>query len=106
MSKTRDTYVAIADATRREILDLLAQEQVVSAGAIASQFRQVSRPAISRHLRVLKECGVVVSFRHGKTRKYALNPEPIQQIREGWLRNFSRMQTQSLAKLRAIVEQP
>ena len=104
MSKTRDTYVAIADATRREILDLLAQEQVVSAGAIASQFRQVSRPAISRHLRVLKECGVVVSFRDGKTRKYALNPEPIRQIREGWLRNFSRMQTQSLAKLRAIVE--
>ncbi|MFP6837814.1 MAG: helix-turn-helix domain-containing protein [Pseudomonadales bacterium] len=74
--------------------------------AIASRFRGVSRPAISRHLRVLKECGVVVSFRHGKTHRYALNPEPIRQIREGWLKGFSRMQTQSLARLRATIEAP
>ena len=104
MSKTRDAYVAIADSTRREILNMLAERQMISAGEIASQFRGVSRPAISRHLRILKECGVVVSLRHGKTQKYSLNPEPIQKIREGWLRSFSKLQTQSPAKLRAIVE--
>ena len=100
----RDTFVAIADPTRREILDMLCQRQVASAGAIAAEFPKVSRPAISRHLRVLKECGVVVSFQLGKTRNYALNPDPIIELRDGWLKKFSGQSVQSLVRLRQIVE--
>lgn len=100
----RDAYVAIADPTRREILDLLIERDVVAAGEIASQFRDVSRPAISRHLRVLRECGVVVSFRSGKTQNYALNQKPINEIRQGWLKGFATKQMKSLKTLKEMVE--
>ena len=100
----RDTYVAIADPTRREILEVLLDRDVVSAGDIAAEFRGVSRPAISRHLRILRECGVVTSFRSGKSKNYALNPKPINAIREGWLSGFAGKQQQSLNALRDIVE--
>ena len=85
----RDAYVAIADPTRREILDLLRKRDVVVAGDIAAEFREVSRPAISRHLRILRECGVVISFKRGKTQNYSLNPLPINEIRCGWLTRFA-----------------
>ena len=55
----RDTYVAIADPTRRRILDLLHKKGVLAAGDIAGCFMTVSRPGISKHLRVLRDCGVV-----------------------------------------------
>jgi DNA-binding transcriptional ArsR family regulator len=100
----RDAYVAIADPRRREILDLLYVRQIASAGEIAASFRGVSRPAISRHLRVLRECGVVISFRSGKTQNYALNPEPIKDIHEDWLEKFSAIGVQSLVRLKEIVE--
>lgn len=102
--KTRDPYTAIADPTRREILNLLRDEKVAPAGAIAAHFSDVSRPGISRHLRVLKECGLVDVFRSGKTQNYMLNPEPINEMREGWLASFADMHVESLARLRKIVE--
>ncbi|MCZ6863373.1 MAG: metalloregulator ArsR/SmtB family transcription factor [Alphaproteobacteria bacterium] len=101
----RDPYIAIADPTRREILDLLLQRSVLPAGEIALQFREVSRPAISRHLRILKECGVVKAFQRGKTQNYSLIPEPINEIREGWLARFGDLQTESLINLRKLVEE-
>jgi len=102
--KNRDAYVAISDPTRREILDLVAQEEVVSAGVVAAAFPEVTRPAISRHLRILRECGVVRTIRHGKTNNYALNPKPLDDIREGWLASFGNMQVKSLSRLRHLVE--
>lgn len=100
----RDAYVAIADPTRREILDLLREREVIGAGEIAARFQEVSRPAVSRHLRILRECGVVVSFRRGKTRNYSLNPAPLNDIRQGWLEGFAGKQVKSLAALRRVVE--
>ena len=100
----RDVYVAIADPVRRQILDLLNEREVVAAGDIASHIGRVSRPAVSRHLRVLRECGVVTSFRRGKTQNYALNPAPINAVRDGWLQSFAKKQAQSLRSLRAIAE--
>ena len=104
MPVVRDAYVAIADPTRRQILEVLLDREVVSAGDIAAEFRGVSRPAISRHLRVLRECGVVTSFRSGKTQNYLLNPKPLNAIRHGWLSDFAGKQRQSLNALRDIVE--
>ena len=100
----RDAYVAIADPTRREILDLLKEREVIAAGEIASHVRHISRPAVSRHLRILRECGVVVSFRWGKKQNYSLNPAPINALRDGWLNGFARKQVNSLKTLRDIVE--
>jgi len=100
----RNAFVAIADPTRREILELLRDEGPLIAGEIAANFEDASRPGISRHLRVLRECGVVLAVREGKTRNYSLCAEPLMEIRNGWLAGFSRNQNQSLARLRKQAE--
>jgi len=100
----RDAYSAIADPTRREILGLLRDHGVLSAGEIAASFSSVSRPGVSRHLRVLRECGVVRSSRRGKTLNYTLDAKPLEAIRDGWLAGFGRMQTASLRALRERIE--
>ncbi len=102
---SRDAYTAIADPTRREILELLRSHGTLMAGEIAGNFGSASRPGISRHLRVLKECGVVTSKREGKSQNYTLNPQPLNDIRDGWLGNFAKMQVESLKALRKRVEQ-
>ncbi len=101
---SRDAYTAIADPTRREILDLLRDRGVLTAGEIASNFSSVSRPGISRHLRVLKECGVVRSHRNGKANEYVLDARPLTAVRDRWLAAFSKIQTDSLRALRRRVE--
>ncbi len=105
MLKVRDAYVAIADPTRREILDLLRLRQAVPAGEIAAQFTHASRPAISKHLRVLRECGLVTTARTGKVNSYSLNAAPLNEMRDGWLRQFAGQQVESLVRLRSQVEE-
>ena len=73
------------------------------AGEIAEQFG-CSRPAISRHLRVLRECGVLLCTRAGKEQRYSVNPQPLNEIRDGYLAAFATMQTRSLRALRRRVE--
>jgi len=102
--KSRDAFTAIADPTRREILDLLRERDVLPAGDIAGHFSSASRPGISRHLRVLRECGLVNVERTGKTQNYTLNAQPLHDIRDGWLANFATMHSQSLAALRRRIE--
>jgi len=53
---------------------------------------------------VLKECGVITSSRNGKSQQYALNSKPLEAIRDGWLADFGKMQTESLRALRKRIE--
>lgn len=69
---------AIADPVRREILELL-QATPLPAGSIAEHFT-ISRPAVSKHLSVLIECGVVKVSTVGRQRIYALRPEPLTEV--------------------------
>lgn len=69
---------ALADPTRRRIVELLA-EQDRSAGALAAEF-DVTRPAVSRHLRVLREAGLVESRPEAQQRIYRLRPEPLDEL--------------------------
>lgn len=75
---------ALADPTRRRIVELLAEEER-SAGEIASHF-PTSRPGVSRHLRVLREAGLVQVREDGQRRLYSLEPEPLADLR-AWLGN-------------------
>ncbi len=77
-----DVAAAISDPVRRDILMLL-RERVMSAGEIADRF-DISRPAISRHLRVLRECGLVIDVVRGRQRLYRLDPAPLEPL-ESWL---------------------
>jgi len=76
---------ALAEPTRRRIVELLAERER-SAGEIASHFR-TSRPAISRHLRVLREQGFVHAREDGQRRLYSLDTGPLQELDE-WLQRY------------------
>lgn len=76
---------AIADPVRREILTLLRGTRL-TAGEIAGQF-EISRPAISRHLRVLRESGLVHDELIGRQRYYVLDPAPLTELAD-WIARF------------------
>ena len=82
-----DVFRAVADPVRRAILDLLRQGDR-SAGKIAGAF-SVSRPAISRHLRLLRSADLVVESRKGKSHVYKLNPSPLLLLDE-WLQPYGQ----------------
>jgi DNA-binding transcriptional ArsR family regulator len=94
-------FAAIADPTRREILDLLRQGEM-SAGEVAERF-PVSRPAVSRHLRVLRGAGLVKEKREAQWRRYSLNPAPLAQI-DQWLSAYRVFWGARLHDLKRYVE--
>ena len=95
-------FEALADPTRREIVSLLAAGDR-SAGQIAGRF-DVSRPAISRHLRVLRESGVASSREVAQRRIYRLNPQALQEA-ETWLARNRRFWLERLDALEAQLDQ-
>jgi DNA-binding transcriptional ArsR family regulator len=76
---------ALADPIRRRVLELVRDGEV-PAGELAAQF-PVSRPAVSRHLRVLREAGLVHERREGRLRLYRADPAPLAELR-GWLERY------------------
>ncbi|MCI0778174.1 MAG: winged helix-turn-helix transcriptional regulator [Chloroflexi bacterium] len=76
-----DTMTALADPVRRQVVELLADEER-TAGEIGERFA-IAQPSMSRHLRVLREAGVVSVRADGNRRIYSLNPRPLEEI-EGW----------------------
>lgn len=98
-------YRAVSDPTRRRILDLLRDAGPVRAGDIAARFSQISRPAVSRHLRILRRARLVREFASGRERWYRLNPEPLREMYEGWLRYYEAYWTERLQTLKRIVEE-
>ena len=95
------TFSALADPTRRAVLDLLRRGRQ-PAGQIALAF-PVSRPAISKHLRLLRRAHLVNEQREGRHRFYHLNPEPLKAV-DSWLDQYRSFWNTSLANLKAFVE--
>jgi DNA-binding transcriptional ArsR family regulator len=87
---------ALADPTRRRIVELLTDGER-SAGALAAEF-SVSRPAVSRHLRVLRETGLVQAREEGTSRVYSLDPAPLQEL-DDWLERYRGLWAQRLDAL-------
>ena len=94
-------FNAIADPTRRAVLDMLRAGSR-PAGEIARSFT-VSRPAISKHLGILRRAHLVEERREGRQRVYRLNPEPLKAV-DSWLEEYRRFWTASLNNLKAFVE--
>ncbi|MBU1175040.1 MAG: metalloregulator ArsR/SmtB family transcription factor [Alphaproteobacteria bacterium] len=94
-------FHAIADPTRRAILDRL-RAGPVNAGTLADGFSQ-SRPAISKHVRVLRESQLVVETRIGRERFYEVNPIPLQTV-AGWLEGYRAFWQVSLDRLKRNLE--
>jgi DNA-binding transcriptional ArsR family regulator len=100
-SASDDVFRAIADPTRRAILDRL-RAGPARAGSLAADFRQ-SRPAISKHLRVLREARLVVDEAVGRERLYSVDPMPLQRI-AGWLEGYRTFWQASLSRLKRNLE--
>lgn len=94
-------FRAIADPTRRAILDRL-RAGPANAGALAADFVS-SRPAISKHLRVLREARLVIGTPQGRERVYEVNPVPLQSV-AGWLEGYRSFWQSSLATLKRNLE--
>jgi DNA-binding transcriptional ArsR family regulator len=95
-------FKAIADPTRREILGLL-RPGGRTVGEIASNFR-TSRPAISRHLRLLRSAGLVRTTKRGTARVCELNARPLRAVNE-WLKDYEALWDESLLGLKKYVEE-
>jgi DNA-binding transcriptional ArsR family regulator len=98
---TEASFHALADPTRRAVLDLL-RKGVQPAGEIARAF-PVSRPAISKHLRLLRRAHLVQEKREGRHRMYQLNPEPLKAV-DSWLQQYRVFWQANLTGLKAFVE--
>jgi len=102
-SDTLETQVfrALADPSRRQILDRLVVGDA-SVNELAEGF-STSRPAVSRHLRVLRKATLVVERREGRRRVYSLNPQPMSQA-DAWLSKYRAFWAARLQALKAMVE--
>lgn len=94
-------FRAIADPTRREILRLLRGGRR-SVGDLAANFEQ-SRPAISKHLRLLRSAGLIVTHEQGASRLCELNARPLRAV-DTWLRDYQAFWNESLRHLKRYVE--
>lgn len=97
-----DVFGAISHPARRRMLDLLAEADR-SVNALAGQF-QMSRPAVSQHLRVLLATGLVTEQRHGRERRYHLVPERLGPVRE-WMAHYERFWDDRLQRLQKQLTQ-
>jgi DNA-binding transcriptional ArsR family regulator len=97
----RDVFRAIADPTRRAILDRL-RAGPAPVNELAAEFEQ-SRPAISKHLRVLREARLVTEQRAGRERLYQLQPAPLQRV-AGWMEGYRGFWQRNLNDLKRYLE--
>jgi len=105
MSRERadaDVFRAIADPTRRAILDRLRAGPARS-GDLAADFSQ-SRPAISKHLRVLRSAQLVREERVGRARVYELRPASLQRV-AGWVEGYRSLWQGNLERLKRYLEE-
>jgi DNA-binding transcriptional ArsR family regulator len=93
METRRDVFQAIADPTRREIIDLLAQ-QSMNLNAIAEHF-DVTRPAISNHIKILNECGIIEIEQVGRERVCKIQPDHLKQVSD-WIGKYEDLWIQKV----------
>jgi DNA-binding transcriptional ArsR family regulator len=102
METRRDVFQAIADPTRREIIGMIAQ-QPVNVNTIAEKF-DVSRQAISLHIKILSECGLLNIKQSGRERFCEVNLEKLSEVHL-WVQQYQKMWMGRLNELRKFVEQ-
>lgn len=103
MNSSPSLFRAISDPTRRLILDALLADGPLRAGDLAQRFSTISRPAVSKHVRVLRGAGLVIQSQKGRERWYALNPTPLQQV-QAWVESYETFWSDKLEDLKELAE--
>lgn len=93
METRRDVFQAISDPTRREIINLIARESM-NLNAIAEHF-DVTRPAISNHIKILNECGIVSIEQVGRERYCKIQPETLREVSD-WIGQYQDLWEQKI----------
>jgi DNA-binding transcriptional ArsR family regulator len=99
--KIDDVFSALADSNRRNMLVMLAGESK-NVKDIAEHFK-ISRPAISRHLRILKRSNLVNVKKHGRERYFSFNPKPMNEVFD-WLKFYEKFWDEKLDSLKHYLE--
>ncbi len=103
LSSVDEIFKALADPSRRALLDRLGQDNGLSLGALCEGLA-MSRQAVSKHLDILETAGLVVAVRQGREKLHYLNPAPISEIYERWIGKFDRGRIEALADLKRALE--
>ena len=96
-------FKALADPSRRALLDALHRESGQTLGALCEHL-DLTRQAVSKHLAVLEEADLVVTARRGREKLHYLNPVPIHEIAERWIGKFERTRLRALHDLKRGLE--
>lgn len=97
----RDVFQAIADPNRRAILSLLAEKRMTLNG-VAENFR-ISRPAVSKHIRILKECGLVVVIPQGRERYVEARFDRLGEVSD-WIEKYRQVWEAKFDRLDKVLE--
>jgi DNA-binding transcriptional ArsR family regulator len=102
-------FKALADASRRELLDRLRAEngQTLSqlCARLSTSSSSMTRQAVSKHLAILEEANLVATIKRGREKLHYLNPVPIHEIAERWIGKFERGRLQALSDMKKALEQ-
>jgi DNA-binding transcriptional ArsR family regulator len=98
-----DVFTALAEPTRRNILEMLASRGQLSATDISDKFK-VSPPAISQHLKVLREANLVQMEKHAQQRLYQLNPDAFSELEE-WVKRVTELWNERFDALEALLNE-
>jgi DNA-binding transcriptional ArsR family regulator len=97
-------FKALADSTRRHLLDRLFQRDGRTLTELESEL-QMTRFGVMKHLRVLEEAGLVVTRRSGREKLHFLNPVPIRLIHDRWIDKYTEHHVSALAELKTTLEE-
>jgi DNA-binding transcriptional ArsR family regulator len=96
-------FKALADPGRRLLLDRLHADNGQTLGQLCERM-EMSRQAVTKHLNLLEEAGLVVTLRRGRERLHYLNPVPIHEIADRWISKYERGRLRLLADLKKSLE--
>jgi DNA-binding transcriptional ArsR family regulator len=96
-------FKALADASRRELLDRLRADSGQTLGQLCERLA-MTRQAVSKHLVILEEANLVATVKRGREKLHYLNPMPIHEISERWIGKFDRSRLQALSDMKKALE--
>ena len=96
-------FRALADESRRALLDSLSARSAQTLGELCAGLA-MSRQAVSKHLAILEEANLVATVKRGREKLHYLNPVPIAQIADRWIRKFERQRVDALVDLKRKLE--
>lgn len=99
-----DVFKALADESRRELLDALRVSDAQTLGQLCGVLPEMTRFGVMKHLRVLEDAHLVVTEKVGRTKLHHLNPVPIREIHDRWISNYQAPYVAGLIALRDVSE--